>query len=121
MGHVTPEMTLRYAKLASPTIRDAYRSAIDKIRSGPLTPLLVTGAGSSVPDRVQWLHSEMLKTRLAHGFCTRAQAAGACAYANICEQCDNFVPDPAADLERHPPNYATNTTHRSLDSDLEGR
>ena len=22
-------------------------------------------------------------------------SAGACAYSNICEQCDNFVPDPA--------------------------
>src|SRR5512144_211940 len=69
MGHVTPEMTLRYAKLASPTIRDAYRNAINKIHTGPLTPLVATAA-SSVPDRVQWLHSEMLKTRLAHGFCT---------------------------------------------------
>lgn len=97
MGHVTPEMTLRYAKLASPTIRDAYRSAIDKIRTGPMAPLVATAAGSSVPDRVQWLHSEMLKTRLAHGFCTRAQAAGPCPYANVCEQCANFVPDPAAD------------------------
>jgi len=46
---------------------------------------------------VQWLHSEMLKTRLAHGFCTRPQAAGPCPYANVCEQCANFVPDPAAD------------------------
>ena len=97
MGHVTPEMTLRYAKLASPTIRDAYHNAIGKIRTGPLTPIVATGDAPPVPDRVHWLHSEMLKTRLAHGFCTRAPAAGACPYANICEQCDNFVPDPAAD------------------------
>jgi hypothetical protein len=33
----------------------------------------------------------MLKTRLAHGYCSREQAAGPCPYANICEQCDNFV------------------------------
>jgi integrase len=33
MGHVTPEMTLRYAKLASPTIRSAYQTAMDKIRA----------------------------------------------------------------------------------------
>jgi hypothetical protein len=49
-----------------------------------------------VPDKVQWLHAEMLKTRLAHGFCARPKAAGPCPYANICEQCDFFVPDPAA-------------------------
>jgi len=49
-----------------------------------------------VPDKVAWLHAEMLKTRLAHGFCARPKAAGPCPYANICEQCDFFVPDPAA-------------------------
>lgn len=36
----------------------------------------------------------MLKTRLAHGYCSRELVAGPCPYANICEQCDNFVPDP---------------------------
>ncbi len=45
---------------------------------------------------MKWLHAEMLKTTLAHGFCARARAAGPCPYANICEQCDFFVPDPAA-------------------------
>jgi len=55
---------------------------------------LVIGPGRSraVPSRVDWLASEMLKTRLAHGYCSRELAAGPCAYANICEQCDNFVP-----------------------------
>jgi len=37
----------------------------------------------------------MIKTRVAHGYCSRHLAAGACSYANICEQCDNYVPDPA--------------------------
>ena len=32
LGHVTPEMTLRYAKVASPTIRDAYDTAMAKVR-----------------------------------------------------------------------------------------
>ena len=96
MGHVTPEMTLRYAKLASPTIRSAYQAAIDKIRAGQLLPLTAVGGAPPVPDRVQWLHAEMLKTRLAHGFCARPTAAGPCPYANICEQCDLFAPDPAA-------------------------
>ncbi len=36
----------------------------------------------------------MLKTRVAHGFCSRDPVAGPCGYANICEQCDNYVPDP---------------------------
>jgi integrase len=96
MGHVTPEMTLRYAKLASPTIRSAYQAAMDKVRAGQLLPLTAVNASPPVPDKVAWLHTEMLKTRLAHGFCARPKAAGPCPYANICEQCDFFVPDPAA-------------------------
>jgi integrase len=93
MGHVTPEMTLRYAKLASPTVRAAYQAAMDKIRLRQPLPLLV-GSRALVPERVEWLAQEMLKTRVAHGYCSRHLTAGACPYANICEQCDNFVPTP---------------------------
>ena len=95
INHVTPEMTLRYASLASPTIRAAYESAMAKVNGR--RPLFTIPAGHSraVPSKIDWLHSEMLKTRVAHGFCSRDPVAGACAYANICEQCDNFVPDPA--------------------------
>jgi hypothetical protein len=34
----------------------------------------------------------MLKTRVAHGYCSRHEGQGACPYANICETCDNFTP-----------------------------
>jgi hypothetical protein len=47
-----------------------------------------------VPAKVEWVASEFLKTRVAHGYCSRHLAAGACPYANICETCDNFVPAP---------------------------
>ena len=54
--------------------------------------LFVAPAGRmAVPDRVEWLRAEMLKTRVAHGYCSRDLVADACPYANICEQCDNFV------------------------------
>jgi len=92
LGHVTPEMTLRCAHLASDTIRDAYTTAIAKTR--PKKRLVAGPAGHFVPDRVEWLHTEMIKTRIAHGYCSRHLAAGPCPYANICEQCDNFAPDP---------------------------
>ncbi len=45
-----------------------------------------------MPAKVDWIASEFLKTRLAHGYCSRHLAAGACPYANICETCNNFVP-----------------------------
>ena len=94
LGHVTPEMTLRYASLASETVRAAYDAAIAKTRTKQ--HLLVAGRrGTFVPKAVEWLHSEMIKTRVAHGYCSRHPAAGACPYANICEQCDNFTTSPA--------------------------
>jgi len=79
--HVTPEMTLRYATLASPTLRTAYDQAMGKVRKMlPITP-----AGKpSVPAKIDWIASEFLKTRLASGYCSRHQAAGACPYANAC-------------------------------------
>jgi len=94
LGHVTPEMTLRYAKLASPTIRAAYDTAMAKINSRRPIFTIPAGRTTTIPAKVDWLHSEMLKTRLAHGFCSRHPVAGACPYANICEQCENFDPDP---------------------------
>ena len=56
--------------------------------AGPLVP------SAPPPDRSEWLRSEMLKTRVAHGYCSRHLAAEACPYANICEQCDNYVTAP---------------------------
>ena len=36
----------------------------------------------------------MLKTRVAHGYCSRHQAADASPYANIRETCDTFITGP---------------------------
>lgn len=91
LGHVTPQMTLRYATLASPTLRVAYDEAMGKMRR----QFTLTPVGKPIlPDKVGWLHSEMLKTRVAHGYCARHPAAGACPYANICETCDNYITAP---------------------------
>jgi hypothetical protein len=60
-------------------------------RMRPRLPIAPVGK-PLIPDRVQWLNSEMLKTRVAHGFCARELSAEACPYANICETCDNFIP-----------------------------
>lgn len=90
MGHVSPEMTLRYAKLASSTVRAAYEAALGKMPTRHKLIIAPTG-GRAVPERVEWLRQEMLKTRVAHGYCSRHLSAEACPYANICEQCDNYV------------------------------
>ena len=73
--------------------------AIGKLR--PRIPVAPAGR-ALVPDKVDWLRSEMLKTRVAHGYCSRDLVADACPYANICEQCENFVtaPEFLPDLEQ---------------------
>ena len=91
LGHVTAEMTLRYATLASPALRAAYDEAIGKAR--PRLPLIVNDR-PALPPKADWLRGEMLKTRVAHGYCSRHLAAEACPYANICEHCDNYIPAP---------------------------
>jgi site-specific recombinase XerD len=91
LGHVTAEMTLRYATLASPSLRAAYDEAIGKAR--PRLPLIVNDR-PVLPSKAEWLRGEMLKTRVAHGYCSRHLAAEACPYANICEHCDNYMPAP---------------------------
>lgn len=89
LGHATPEMTFRYATLASPTLRAAYDQAMGKVRKSiPVAP----AGRPPVPAKVDWIASEFLKTRVATGYCSRHPAAGACPYSNICETCDNFVP-----------------------------
>src|SRR6266849_213482 len=69
MGHVSPEMTLRYASLSSPTVRAAYEAAMSKVR-GRQSRLVAPVGKVAVPDRVEWLGSERLKTRVAHGYCS---------------------------------------------------
>ncbi len=93
LGHVSTEMTLRYASLAAPAIRTAYEEAMSKARDR-LTLAIVPAGQPFIPGRVEWLRTEMLKTRVAHGYCSRQLAAEACPYANICEQCDNYVTAP---------------------------
>jgi hypothetical protein len=92
LGHVTPEMTLRYAHLASDTMRDAYDTAIANTRPNTTARRWSHRPVRSRPRRVA--PQRVAQDRVAHGFCSRHPAAGACPHANICEQCDNFVPDP---------------------------
>jgi integrase len=87
LGHRSPEMTIRYARLASPALKAAYDQAAGKIARR----IPVAAGRPAAPDRVEWLAAEMLKTRVAHGYCSRDFAAEACPYANICETCPNFV------------------------------
>lgn len=114
LGHRSPEMTIRYARLASPTLKAAYDEAAGKIaRRIPIGPV----GGPATPDRIEWLAAEMLKTRVGHGYCSRDLAAGACSYANICETCPNYATAP----EFAPALHAQLDDIRSLRDDADAR
>jgi integrase len=52
LGHRSPEMTIRYARLASPTLKTAYDQAAGKIAKRiPVAP----ADRPATPDRVEWL------------------------------------------------------------------
>lgn len=102
LGHVSAEMSLRYAHLFDATIRAEYERALDlaKTRFGPMptptgrTSIPVTAAGCDHGS--DWRDAPAIKARLAGGHCLRAPAQGACPYANICEHCPNFRTDAAS-------------------------
>lgn len=93
LGHVSAEMSLRYASLFDSTVRTEYERALDlaKSRIGlpelsehrSLLPLSDVSSGS-------WQETATIKSRLAGGHCLRSPAQQACQYANICEHCPSF-------------------------------
>jgi len=107
LGHVSAEMSLRYAHLFDTTVRAEYERALAlaKTRIGPMptptgrTTIPVTttgGCGAGYSNDDDWRDAPVIKSRLAGGHCLRAPAQGACPYANICEHCPNFVTDTAS-------------------------
>lgn len=85
--HAADDDPLRHPRVpnASDRLRPSHR--IDQDPTHP-TPV----GRPIVPDKVSWLAAETLKTRVAHGYCSRHAAGEACPYANICETCDNYTP-----------------------------
>ncbi len=95
LGHVSAEMSLRYARLFDTTVRAEYERALDlaKTRLGPLPS---GRARIPVASDDDWREAPAIKARLAGGYCLRAPAQGACPYANICEHCPSFRTDAAS-------------------------
>ena len=88
--HRRDDPALRHPRLTHPARRlrrSDRQSPTPTARSSSTT-------GPVLPSKVDWLRGEMLKTRVAHGYCSRHLAADACPYANICEHCDNYMPAP---------------------------
>lgn len=106
LGHVSAEMSLRYAHLFDSTVRAEYERALDlaKGRIGtmptptgrPTISIASTGCDTGCSTADDWRDAPAIKSRLAGGHCLRAPAQGACPYANICEHCPSFRTDTAS-------------------------
>jgi hypothetical protein len=98
LGHMSAEMSLRYGRLFDTTVRAEYERALDLAKQQARTP--VPGRRSlpltDITGGADWKDTPLLKSRLAGGFCLRAPAQGACAYANICEHCPSFHAEPSS-------------------------
>ena len=97
LGHVSAEMSLRYARLFDTTVRAEYERALD-LAKGHLGPMPPPAGRKLIPVTASgdWREAPAIKARLAGGYCLRAPAQGACPYANICEHCPNFRTDAAS-------------------------
>ena len=106
LGHVSAEMSLRYAHLFDSTIRTEYERALDLAKGrigamptptgkGPI-PITNSTCGTGCSDGNDWRDAPAIKSRLAGGHCLRAPAQGACPYANICEHCPSLRTDTAS-------------------------
>jgi integrase len=95
LGHVSAEMSLRYGKLFDSTVRAEYERALTlaKQRLGTMPAGRTSLPLAGITGGAEWKDTPAIKSRLAGGFCLRAPAQGACAYANICEHCPNFRTD----------------------------
>lgn len=106
LGHVSSQMSLRYAHLFDVTVRAEYERALNlaKTRIGPMPtptgrptiPVTATPNGGGGCGHDDWQNQPLIKARLAGGHCLRAPAQGSCPYANICEHCPNFRTDTAS-------------------------
>lgn len=98
LGHASAEMSLRYGRLFDTTVRTEYERALDLAKTQARTP--APGRTSlplaDITGGADWKDTPLLKSRLAGGFCLRAPAQGACAYANICEHCPSFHTEPSS-------------------------
>jgi integrase len=92
LGHVSAEMSLRYACLFDSTVRTEYERALDlaKTRIGTTTGTGRTLLPITDITTGDWRQTPTIKSRLAGGYCLRAPAQEACPYANICEHCPSF-------------------------------
>lgn len=94
LGHRSPAMSLIYASLSDPTVKQQYQDALDQ-HLGPETTLAGPAAQALRehrldPEAVHWLQTNFLKTELELGHCLRLPQEGPCE-CDLVLSCSKFV------------------------------
>lgn len=94
LGHASPQMSLIYASLSDPTVKQQYQDALDR-HLGPETTLAGPAAAALrehrlEPEAVSWLQTNFLKTELELGHCLRLPAEGPCE-CDLVLRCSKFL------------------------------
>jgi integrase len=78
LGHVSPAMSMVYARVSDPTVRRDYEAALASgaALAGPAADAIRTGALDDAT--VDWLKTNFYKTALEYGHCLRLPAEGPC-------------------------------------------
>jgi len=94
LGHRTPNMSIIYASLSDPTVKQQYQDALDRHLGADIT--LAGPAADSLrhnrldPEAVTWLQTNFLKTELELGHCLRTPAEGPCE-CDLVLTCSKFL------------------------------
>lgn len=97
LGHRTPAMSLIYASLSDPTVKQQYTDALaraggpDVRPAGPAAEALRTHQLD--PEAVHWLQTNFLKTELELGHCLRLPQEGPCE-CDLVLTCSKFLTTP---------------------------
>ena len=94
LGHRTPNMSIIYASLSDPTVKQQYQDALDR-HLGPDVTLAGPAADALRehrldPEAVSWLQTNFLKTELELGHCLRTPAEGPCE-CDLVLTCSKFL------------------------------
>ena len=94
LGHRTPNMSIIYASLSDPTVKQQYQDALDRHLGPDIT--LAGPAAEALrehrldPEAVSWLQTHFLKTELELGHCLRTPAEGPCE-CDLVLSCSKFL------------------------------
>lgn len=93
LGHRTPHMSLIYASLSDPTVKQQYQDALGRHLGG----VALAGPAAQAlrehqldPEAVSWLQTNFLETELELGHCLRLPQEGPCE-CDLVLTCSKFL------------------------------